>query len=162
MAVDIREYDPADHDAVVALSLRAWAPNFASMEAVLGAELHTRQHGTDWREYQARSVSEALSASPDSTWVAQVGGAIVGFVVATIADREQRLGEIFMLAVDPAAQRHGVGRALTDHATAWLREAGMAVAMIGTGGDPGHAAARHLYEQAGYRLMPIARYFKAL
>jgi GNAT superfamily N-acetyltransferase len=67
-----------------------------------------------------------------------------------------------MLAVDPAAQRQGVGLALTDHATAWLRDSGMRVAMIGTGGDPGHAPARSLYETAGYRLLPIARYFKAL
>jgi hypothetical protein len=29
------------------------------------------------------------------------------------------------------------------------------------GGDPGHAAARRVHEQAGYRLMP-AQYFKAL
>ena len=34
--------------------------------------------------------------------------------------------------------------------------------MIGTGGDPGHAAARRLYERAGYEKLPIARYFKAL
>jgi ribosomal protein S18 acetylase RimI-like enzyme len=160
VAVDVREYEPADHDAVVALSLRAWAPNFASLEAVLGAELHTRLHGADWRDYQARSVSETLTASPG--WVAQEEGAIVGFVVATIADAERGLGEIVMLAVDPVAQGRGIGRALTDHATAWLRAAGMVVAMIGTGGDPGHAAARHVYEQAGYSLMPIARYFKAL
>jgi hypothetical protein len=36
------------------------------------------------------------------------------------------------------------------------------VAVIGTGGDPGHAPARRLYEQAGYRLMQAAQYFKIL
>jgi hypothetical protein len=30
------------------------------------------------------------------------------------------------------------------------------------GGDPGHAAARHVYERAGYQLLPVARYFKNL
>ena len=39
-----------------------------------------------------------------------------------------------------------MGRALADHATAWLRDAGMRVAVIGTGGDPGHAPARRLYD----------------
>jgi hypothetical protein len=34
--------------------------------------------------------------------------------------------------------------------------------MVETGGDPGHAPARRTYEKAGYTLMPIARYFKAL
>jgi hypothetical protein len=34
--------------------------------------------------------------------------------------------------------------------------------MIDTGGDPGHAPARRVYEKANYNLLPIARYFKAL
>ena len=39
---------------------------------------------------------------------------------------------------------------------------GMKVAVVETGGDPGHAAARRTYEKAGYVLLPIARYFKNL
>jgi hypothetical protein len=34
--------------------------------------------------------------------------------------------------------------------------------MVETGGDPGHAPARHVYERANYTLFPVARYFKAL
>ena len=30
------------------------------------------------------------------------------------------IGEIAMVAVDPAAQRRGIGSSLTEHATAWL------------------------------------------
>ena len=67
-----------------------------------------------------------------------------------------------MLAVDPDAQGRGIGTALTEVATSWLREAGMMVAMVETGSDPGHAPARRVYEKAGYRLLPVARYFKAL
>lgn len=158
--VEIRAFRAADRDAVVELSLRAWAPNFASLEGVLGVELSRRLHGDDWREYQARSVIETIAAS--STWVAQRGERVCGFVVAAVVDPARGLGEVQMLAVDPAEQRRGVGHALTAHATDWLREAGMRVAMIGTGGDEGHAAARRLYERAGYSQLPIARYFKAL
>ena len=67
-----------------------------------------------------------------------------------------------MLAVDPGAQDRGVGTALTEFATDWLRSSGMRVAMVGTGGDPGHAPARRVYEKAGYTLLPLARYFRAL
>jgi GNAT superfamily N-acetyltransferase len=67
-----------------------------------------------------------------------------------------------MLAVDPDEQDRGIGTALTEFATAWLRDAGMRVAMVETGGDPGHAPARRVYEKAGYALLPIARYFSAL
>jgi hypothetical protein len=38
----------------------------------------------------------------------------------------------------------------------------MSVALVETGGDPGHAAARHLYEHLGYTSLPVARYFRAL
>jgi ribosomal protein S18 acetylase RimI-like enzyme len=67
-----------------------------------------------------------------------------------------------MVAVDPARQGQGIGTALTTFALERMRAAGMAVAMVETGGDPGHAPARSTYEKAGFRLLPIARYFKKL
>jgi GNAT superfamily N-acetyltransferase len=83
------------------------------------------------------------------------------FVAATL-HRERLIGEISMLAVDPGHQGSGVGTALTELATDWLRRCGMRVAMVGTGGDPGHAPARRVYQKADYRSLPVARYFKAL
>lgn len=38
----------------------------------------------------------------------------------------------------------------------------MSVAMVETGGDPGHGPARRTYERAGFTAMPVARYFMAL
>jgi hypothetical protein len=38
----------------------------------------------------------------------------------------------------------------------------MRVAVIGTGGDPGHAPARRVYEQAGYTPHALTQYFKVL
>jgi UDP-N-acetylmuramyl tripeptide synthase len=56
----------------------------------------------------------------------------------------------------------GIGTTLTTLATNWLRDAGMRVAMIGTGGDDGHAPARRTYGKADYTAMPLVRYFKVL
>jgi GNAT superfamily N-acetyltransferase len=162
MDVSIRECRPSDSGAVVALSLRTWAPVFGSMEQVLGQEIFVRLHGEDWRDYQARSVRDVLADDAMRVWVAEAGGSVAGFVAATVLDSERRLGEIVMLAVDPTCQHQGLGMALTEFGTAWLRDAGMRVAMIGTGGDPGHAPARRVYEKAEYTLIPMARYFKAL
>jgi GNAT superfamily N-acetyltransferase len=75
---------------------------------------------------------------------------------------ETRMGEIYMVAVDPDFQGHGIGTALTEFALNWMKEAGMSVAMVETGGDPGHAPARRTYEKLGFGLLPIARYFKKL
>jgi hypothetical protein len=43
-----------------------------------------------------------------------------------------------------------------------MKAAGMSVAMVETGGDPGHAPARYTYEKMGFGLFPVARYFKKL
>jgi len=40
----IRPFEDRDTEAVVGLSLRAWAPAFASLEQTLGSEIFRRQH----------------------------------------------------------------------------------------------------------------------
>ncbi|MBO0850759.1 MAG: GNAT family N-acetyltransferase, partial [Pseudonocardia sp.] len=85
----------------------------------------------------------------------------VGFVAVRL-DREASIGEIYLIAVDPDHQRAGIGSALTTFALDWIKNAGMAAAMVETGGDPGHAPARRVYERAGFSQLPIARYFKKL
>jgi ribosomal protein S18 acetylase RimI-like enzyme len=157
----LREYQPSDELAVVALSLRAWEPVFCSIQQALGPELFARLRG-DWRAEQAKEVRHVLADAGHRVWVAEgFGRTVVGFVAAKL-DRESELGEIYMIAVDPAAQGEGIGTALASVATNWLQQSGMRVAMIETGGDRGHAAARRLYEKAGYTALPAVRFFKAL
>jgi hypothetical protein len=43
-----------------------------------------------------------------------------------------------------------------------MKDAGMSIAMVETGGDPGHEKARQTYEKVGFELFPVARYFKKL
>ena len=157
----IRPLNDQDIPAVIDLSLRAWAPVFESLERVLGSEIFGRMH-PDWREDQRRAVEDVCRAEKGRVWVAEVEGAAVGFVSVRVFDPSLSMGEISMLAVDPDHQGGGIGTALTEFAHDRLGEAGMKVAMVETGGDPGHAAARRTYEKAGYSLLPIARYFKNL
>lgn len=158
----IRPFEGRDADAVVGLSLRAWAPVYASLERVLGSDIFGRQH-PDWRKDQRRAVEGVLAAKKGNVWVAEVDGtAVVGFVAVELHHPERGMGETSMLGVDPEHQGGGVGTALTEFALDRLKEAGMTVAMVETGGDPGHAAARRTYEKAGCTLLPIARYFKNL
>ncbi len=157
----IRPFDDRDAEAVVDLSLRAWAPVFASLERVLGSDIFGRLH-PDWREDQRRAVEDVLAAKEGRVWVAEVDGTAVGFVALEVFDPERGMGETSMLAVDPDYEGGGIGTALTEFALDRLKDAGMKVAMVETGGDPGHAAARRTYEKAGYTLLPIARYFKNL
>ena len=157
----IRSFDDRDTDAVVALSLRAWAPVFASLERVLGSDIFGRLH-PNWREDQQRAVEDVLAEKEGRVWVAEVDGTAVGFVSVGIFDTKRSMGEISMLAVDPDHKDSGIGTALTEFALDRLKDEGMKVAMVETGGDPGHAAARRTYEKVGFVLLPIARYFKNL
>ena len=157
----IRPFDDRDAEAVVDLPLRAWAPVFASLEQTLGSEIFRRQH-PDWREDQRRTVEAVCASQEKRVWIAEVDGATVGFVAVELDQPERSMGEISMLAVDPDYQGGGIGTALTEFALDRLKDAGMSVAMVETGGDPGHAAARRTYEKAGYVHLPIARYFKNL
>lgn len=156
----IREYHRTDRDAVVALSLRAWAPVFESMRRVLGDAIFAEIYGEDWRLRQTAAVGDVLDDDTMRIWVAEEDGEVSGFVAAVM--RSQRLGEVEMLAVDPASANRGLGTRLTGVATGWLRSEGARLAMIGTGGDPGHAPARRVYEKAGYTGLPLARFYRAL
>ena len=69
----IRARRPEDDDAVVALSPRAWAPVFASIEDVLGSELSTLLHGRDWREHRAGAVREVLGRGAARSFVSPGG-----------------------------------------------------------------------------------------
>src|SRR4051794_35633497 len=132
------------------------------MEHVLGPEISRRLHGEDWSVHQAASVRQTLNDAAMTVWVAESEGAVVGFAAARVADADRRIGEVEKIAGDPAAQNRGIGTQLTELATSWLREIGMSVALIGTGGDMGHAPARRVYDKAAYTPIMNALYFKAL
>ena len=155
----IRPFQPADSEAVVALSLRAWEPVFDSILATLDSAVYETFYPDGWRSHQRAAVETALAEQ--DVWVAEQDGAVVGFV-SVVLHPDDGLGEVHMVAVDPDRQQHGVGAALTDRAVAWMRESGAKLAMVETGADPGHGPARRLYERSGFGLWPVARYFKAL
>lgn len=155
----IREFDEGDLDAVVGLSLRAWAPVFSSVRAVLEPSgVWPYLYPGGWRDCQRRAVENTCRSADNQVWVAELDGAVAGFVAVRI-DTAAGIGEIDMVAVDPDCQRRGIGLLLTRHAGEMIRTAGVPVAVVETGGDPGHAPARRLYERAGFTQLPIARYF---
>ena len=158
--IAIRPFRPDDLDAVVELSLRAWAPVFASLRQVLGDEIFRRLE-PDWRASQSEAVRSSCLGE-DSTFAAVVDGRPVGFVTVSLNAFHERMGAIGIIGVDPDYQRRGISSRLTSFALDYLREQGMDIAIVETGGDSGHAPARAAYEAAGFTLLPIARYFRLL
>jgi ribosomal protein S18 acetylase RimI-like enzyme len=156
----VEPYAPSQADAVAKLSLRAWSSVFDSLKEALAPAVWEQFYPDGWRVSQEKSVRDACASADFKTWVAIEGGAVAGFVA--IRFHEGKLGEIYMIAVDPDYQRRGIAMTLTDFAVARMKEAGMEIAMVETGGDWGHAPARAAYEKAGFRVLPLARYFKKI
>ncbi len=60
MRARIRLLEERDMETVIDLSLRAWAPAYASLERVLGSDVFRRQH-PDWRKHQRLAVEEVCA-----------------------------------------------------------------------------------------------------
>ena len=161
MEVRIEPYNTHHLDTVIRLSLRAWTPVFESLQNAMDADVYRAFYPDHWRVSQQKVVEDVCAAEDTNVWVATDAGSTVGFVAVKLHS-EDSMGEIYMVAVDPDFQGHGIGSALIEFALDWMKDAGMSIAMVETGGDPGHAPARHTYEKAGFGLFPIARYFKKL
>lgn len=157
----IEPYDDSKLEAVVALSLRAWAPVFASLRETLVPAVYHAFYQNDWRKAQRRAVESACKDDAMHVWVALEDSETAGFVALKLHP-DDRMGEIHMIAVDPDFQRRGIATGLMNHADAWFKEAGMSIVMAETGGDPGHEPARRAYEAAGFTPFHAARYFKSL
>lgn len=160
LVVVIDRYNALHLSAVVALSLRAWAPVFESIRRTLPQDLYDHFY-PDWRAEQAKAVEDTLGSEDFESWVAIVDDAVAGFVALRL-DAESKTGEIHMIAVDPDFQRRGIAAELTAFAVGRMKEAGMETAMVETGADPGHAPARATYEKAGFAPWPAVRYFRKL
>jgi ribosomal protein S18 acetylase RimI-like enzyme len=86
----------------------------------------------DWRSRKAMAIADDCAAQPDGVFVAQdAAGRVVGFVTTRL-NLLSGIGWIPNLAVDPAHQKHGLGRALLEYAIGYFRSAGMRVAKIET------------------------------
>jgi ribosomal protein S18 acetylase RimI-like enzyme len=157
---DVRPIQAGEVDRAVEVAVRAWEPVHASMADVLGERLNRRVY-PDWAASQAVDVRDACTHRDVQVFVAVDRDVVLGFV-SIVIDAAGRSGEIDMIAVDPALQRHGVARALMDYSLAVMRDAGCTLVHVATGGDEGHVAARALYDSAGFTALPLVRYYREL
>ncbi len=149
MSFLIRAYAPSDLPILQAIRAAAFAPVFASFRAIVGPEIAAPGLATS--ETEQAHLLDAI-AKPDSGHtlaVAETGNTIAGFV-SWKPNIAPGIGEITLNAVHPDHGGKGIGTALYAHALAALKSAGMALATVGTGGDPSHAPARRAYEKAGF------------
>jgi ribosomal protein S18 acetylase RimI-like enzyme len=161
MRLHIRPVCDHDVEDLVQLSLLAWAPVFPSFRQLLGQDIYTLIW-PDWRTQQRAAVERVCKDGDKTTvWVAEWDGTVVGFV-AYVLNLKDKTGEVQLLAVHPEYHNLGIGTELNTFALEKMKESGMTLAKVDTGGDPSHAPARRSYEKAGYTPLPLVRYFKDL
>jgi GNAT superfamily N-acetyltransferase len=147
--VQFRLFRPDDAPILEEIRAAAFAPVFASFRQILGEEIYRRAqaHLDDGHpEYLASLLRE------DSPWqvhCVEHQGPVVGFVAIQL-DADKLVGEIGLNAVHPDHAGKGIGTVMYEFALERMREAGMRVATVATGGDPSHAPARRAYEKAGF------------
>jgi GNAT superfamily N-acetyltransferase len=161
MNLYIRQGSDQDIEALVPLSLLAWEPVFDSFRYVLGSAIYPIIY-PDWQRMQSDVVRTYCKAREDRVLlVAEVDGVVAGFLAYEL-NHKDKTSEVQLLAVHPEFQNQGIGTELNNVALVQMKEHGMKLAVVGTGGDPGHAPARRSYEKAGYTPLPLVRYYKNL
>lgn len=161
MNFGIRVSHDDDMEAIVRLSLLAWEPVFESFRTLLGPAVYP-VIWPDWRIAQRETVERFCAARENRVvLVAELADQVVGFLVYEL-NHKDKTGEVQLLAVHPDYQNQGIGTALNTAALTQMKESGMKVSTVATGGDPAHAPARRSYEKAGYRAFPQVWYFTDL
>lgn len=157
----IRDLEPADVEAAVAIAVAAWEPIFAYFRETMGAELFAAAC-PNWQQEKARQVRAACEGDErGGVCVAEMDGRVAGFI--TFYTKGSGIGEIGNNAVHPASQGRGIGTRMYRHAFERLKEQGMRFVKVHTGGDPAHAPARRAYEKAGFDIkLPTVEYYRKL
>lgn len=159
--MEIVAYQPEFRQELLELSLRAWHAVFMKLQAEVPRFVYQCFYPHGWERRQRDDIAQVLDNESELIDVAVVNGKAVGWVCTRIHD-EDKMGEMYVLAVDPEHRGQGIAKALMQRTYQRSKNAGMRMVMVETGDDSGHEPARMLYESDGFVRWPVARYFKEL
>lgn len=121
--------------------------------------LYSQEYGYDERfeALVAGIVAEFIhnfDPKRERCWIAERNGEIVGCVF--LVRKSSSLSKLRLLLVEPSARGLGIGKRLVDECVRFARQVGYKKIMLWTQSEL--KAARHLYQQAGFRLIKKERH----
>ena len=158
----IRDFRSGDLPRLHEIREAAFEPVFRSFRSIVGEEIARVALAAAERE-QAELLDRICKAgSAHEVFVVEHGKEVIAFCSVNL-DRGSKVGEIELNAVHPDHQGNGIGSSMYAFVLERMREAGMRVATVGTGGDASHAPARRAYEKAGFdRAIPSLYMYRSL
>ena len=138
-----------DIDILEDIRLRAFQPVFDSFRNILGNTIY--EHAQLNEDVAQKDLLKSLFdlESAWKVWNVVYSEKIIGFISIKI-DELTQVGEIGLNAVDPNFANKGIGTIMYQFAVDFMKNSGMRVATVATGGDPSHLPARNAYRKAGF------------
>jgi len=157
----MRKYRSSDLQSILDVNMLAFAPIHESFEQILGENIFSLVY-PDWRASNAEYIKSLVNSDDiKNVYVAESHDRIIGFIHFTI-NKEKLSGEIGLNAIHPDEQGNGYGKQMYEFALRIMKEEGIKLVCVGTGGDDSHIPACKAYESCGFKRLPLARYFLAL
>jgi len=157
----IREAKPEEVDAIVALSVAAFAGE--TVNHFLQQRFGPRSaalRGKTWDELHAETIRKHVGEHLEYALVAEVGGQLAGYMTYRLS-AETSTGTVSYNAVHPDYQRRGVATALITRVLDIFRQEGLHYARVST--LETDTRARGLYEKAGFtELVKFVDYIQEL
>jgi ribosomal protein S18 acetylase RimI-like enzyme len=147
----VREAQASDLSAICDLGEEVNAIHHAAFPHVFAGSGAPDAAASHWNNSIARADA--------STFVAEQGGAIVGFVTVSVSDESHpllqpaRVGRVGSIGVTEAARGHGIGSELMRHAQAWLASHGAQEIRLNVWQF--NAGALRLYHELGYEVRSV-------
>jgi len=150
--ITTREYRRRDRNVVLSIAQNSFGGVCIdeNIEKLFG------QIGGTWQEHKRDTVDYDLANNPYDTFVAEVGGRVVGFVCTRI-QRNRLTGHVANMAVAPEFQGMGVGKALMAAALDHFRDCGMLYARIETLEQ--NTKAQKFYPSLGFKEVALQIYY---